>query len=169
MIEKQVHKFKDEKGKWRTQSLFYEAYLKSEVSEKYPPIYTLKDADYKKFISIKAIYLSLEDPTEYRIATEYFGGWDHWKTLCATVWFGKHIEEWREELEIKMKCKYIQKIKELSDTTGAVAKDASKFIINKEWETKRGRPSKEEVEKRNRIDSNVKEQIEADFKLLNIK
>lgn len=162
------NKFKDDKGRWRTLSLFYESYRSEDVSERYPYIYTLKDHDYDELISIKKLYIAMEDPTEYRIATEYFGGWEHWKVLCAAKWFQVHLEIWREELEVKMKCKAIAKVLELSNSTGAVAKDASKFIVNKEWEVKRGRPSKGEIERQKRISSNISQQIDSDFKLLNL-
>lgn len=158
-----TNKFKDNLGRWLSKSLFYESYTAEDRAEKYPYMFTLKDEEFKGLPSLKQIYLSLEDPTEYRIATEYLGGWEHWKSLLESKWFAVHVANWREELEVKMKCKGLLKIMELSETTGAVAKDATKFLINREWEPKRGRPSKIEIEKQTRINSNVSRQLEDDF------
>ncbi len=162
MIPKPTNKFKDEKGRWLTQAIFYECYRDNET---YPPIYTLKEDDYKGFKSIKKIYLSLEDPTEYKLATKYLGGWEHWKCICECTFFKPHVAAWREELEIKMKCKELEEI--INDPNKTFV--AKKFLINKEWEVKRGRPSKEELARKDRVNSVVNLQLEKDFKLINEK
>lgn len=161
------NRFKDNVGKWFTQSLFLETKYGAN-SDVCAPIFTLKDNDYKGLISLKRVYLELRDPTEYRIATEWLGGWQHWKALCSSVWFMKNLTVWREELEVKMKAENLKKMYEIAQSSGAVAKDAAKFFINREWEVKRGRPSKEEKARQLRINSQVTEQVENDFKLLNL-
>lgn len=160
MIPRQDLPFKDVKGCWLTQSLFYEC----RRDNIYKPLYTLKDDDYKGFISIKKKYFELNDPTEYLIATTYFGGWEHWKQLCDAQFFSYYVNLWREELEIKQKCEMLRNLYEDPDQSFFV----KKFLINKEYEVKRGRPSKEEIAKNNRINSNVNSQIENDFKVLKL-
>jgi len=160
-------KFKDKQGRWRTASLFYESYMIKELPD-YSPMYTLKDTEYQGLPSIKEAYLMYKDPTGYKVAKELLGGWEHWKVLTGLKWFNAHLKAWEEELEVSLKYEGIQKLLELSRGDKAIAKDAAKFIVNKEWEVKRGRPTKEDIEKQNRISSNVNNQIESDFKLLNL-
>ena len=157
--------FRDKQNRWHTQALFFECYKKIEG---FKPRFTLRDTEYKGLPSMKESYLAFEDPTGYRVATELLGGWEHWKKLCSLAWFKVHLTQWEEELEVKMKCAGIRKMVEFSEGDKSIAKDATKFIINREWETKRGRPSKAEVERQTRIDSSVNEDINNDFKLLRL-
>lgn len=157
--------YKDKQGRWHTQALFLECY--KDIKEK-KPMYTLRDKEYKGLPSIKEAYLSMEDPTGYRVATECLGGWEHWKRLTSLAWFKTHLAQWEEELEIKLKCKGIRKMMELSEGDKAVAKDATKFIVNREWESKRGRPSKAEIERATKINSAVSNEVDSDFKLLKL-
>lgn len=158
-VHNTTERFKCARGTWLTQSLFYECYRSNEG---YPPLYTFKDNDHKGMLSIKKIYLALEDPTEYRVATEYFGGWEHWKVLTNCNFLKPYLNQWRDELEIKLKCKELQKLLQDEDKNFVV----SKFLINREWEVKRGRPSKEELARKERINDRVNQQIDNDFKLI---
>lgn len=156
-------KFKDKQGRWHTQALFRESYKEFADMK---PLYTLKDDDYEGLPSIKKAYLNFKDPTGYRVATELLGGWEHWKKLCGLQWFQLHLQEWEEELEIKLKCEGIKRMIEFSTGEDSKAKDATKFLINKEWEQKRGRPSKEEKERYNKINEKVSDAVNSDFELL---
>jgi hypothetical protein len=158
-------KFKDNQGRWHTQALFKECPKKSDQLD---AMFTLRDKAFEGLPSIKEAFLSMEDPTGYKVATELLGGWGHWKRLCQLSWFKVHLAEWEEELEIKMKCKGIRKMIELSEGDKAVAKDATKFIVNREWESKRGRPSNAERERNSKIDLAVGSAVDNDFKLLRL-
>lgn len=157
------NKFRDKMGRWHTQALFVECH---QYVKGMKPMYTLNE--YKGYPSIKKAFLDYEDPTGYKVATEWLGGYDHWKKLCSLKWFREHLEQWEEELEVKMKCKAISKMNELAAGDNAVAKDASKFLVNKEWEGKRGRPTKAEIEKNTKVNTRVSNVLESDFKLLNL-
>lgn len=161
-------RFKDEKGRWLTMSLFYETYSNLDTRANYPPLYTIKDEDYNGLLSIRKKYLELRDPSEYKIATQYFGGWEHWKVLNTNKWLSNHVNSWREELEVIIRCGALEKMQELATSDKAIAKDALKFMINREWEVRRGRPSKDEKERQLRIESDINAQVDSDFKLLNL-
>src|SRR5690625_4311210 len=101
-MKKDVSKFLDVNGQPLTQSLF----LEIGYSTKYA-IYTLKDYDHeykgKIYPSIKHLYLDEEDPTEYVFANKYFMSWSHWKRVRENKVLQLHINEWREELEIRLR------------------------------------------------------------------
>jgi hypothetical protein len=152
--------YKDRIGRWITQGLFLETCL----ADKSNICYTLKPYDHvykgKDLPSLKKIYLSLEDPTEYRIATEYLGGWDHWQRMCGNKQLLKYIEEWRAELEVKLRSKAIQEIISDSTSPSKSAVSSAKWLADRGWAEKRkaGAPSKQEqagIEKK--IEQSIKD------------
>ena len=155
------NKFKDKQERWLTQSLFLELGY-SDFS-----IYTLKEEDHeyegKVYPSLKRLYVEFEDTTEYQFANEYLGGWQHWKRLLANRVIRKHIDEWREELEIKLRAVGIRAAVDmaLDDTRPSFA--AAKWVAEKGWEMKRGRPSKEEVEREKKFQAAVADEFSDDF------
>jgi len=131
----------DNYGKPLTQSLFLELGY-SEFA-----IYTFKDTEHeykgKKYPSIKQAYLAMEDPTEYEFATTYFLGWNHWKRLLENKNIRREIDEWRDELEIKLRCKAV---KAMLDSAKQGNYQASKWFADRGWINKgAGRPSREDV------------------------
>lgn len=128
--------------------LFYETTL----SDKSSVVYTLKDRDHQGFPSLYRLYMEANDPTEWKFIKEHMASLDHWERLCACEWFKPYVERWRRELELKMKSEALARIHAASRTGGRDAYQASKFLVEKGWEpkegqTKRGRPSKEEINK----------------------
>lgn len=139
--------FKDKMGRYITQGLF----IDFNYDERFA-IYTLEDQDkeYKGnlYPSLKKLYLEMEDPTEYNFANTYLYGWDHWLAIKNNKALYSYIERWQEELEVKIRAKGVHAMLKLT------AKDnfnAAKWVADGQWETKRGRPSKEEKEKDRRI------------------
>ena len=124
-------KLQDSRGRPLTQSLFLEIGYKTEFA-----VYTLDDVDKiykgKTYPSLKRLYLEAEDPVEYTFACEHLLGWKHWQRLCNNKITGAHIDEWREELELKMRSQAIQEIVEISTTEKGF--QAAKFIAKKEVE-----------------------------------
>lgn len=128
-------------GKWLLLSLFFETSLNKDNV-----LYTLKDHSItrngKSYHSLKQLYLEMEDVTEYQFANTYLGGWSHWKELCASPKISEHIEEWREELELKLRSRGMKAmIEKASEEKGTAA---AEYLIEKKWDKKRGRPSKQE-------------------------
>lgn len=156
----------DSGGKPLTQSLFLEiGYTKD-------AIYTLKEDDHyyegKLYPSLKRLYVECEDPTEYQFATNYLLGWKHWLRLCDNKVIRKHIDEWREELEVKLRSKAVR---EMLKSANNGSFQAAKFLADRGWDTRgAGRPSKAEIEKEKAIQSRVDDEFSADiFRLKEMK
>jgi len=155
-------KFLDGGGKPLTQSLF----LEINYDENYA-VYTLKDQDHeyngKTYPSIKRLYLEMEDPTEYEFATKYLLGWQHWKRLCANAALRKHIDEWREELELKIVSQGVRDMINLTGSEGG-SFQAARWLAERGWEKRKaGRPSKAEIDKRVAQDAKIREDFEGDI------
>ena len=131
-------KLKDTQGRPLTQGLFLEISYDTRYA-----VYTLKDEDFeyegKIYPSLKRLYLEMEDVVEYTFANRYLLGWNHWKRLQDNKLFTARIEEWREELELKLRSQAIRDI--LDMTADEKSFQAAKFIADKGWEKlKAGRP-----------------------------
>jgi len=164
-MKKDVSKFLDVNGQPLTQSLF----LEIGYSTKYA-IYTLKDYDHeykgKIYPSIKHLYLDEEDPTEYVFANKYFMSWSHWKRVCENKVLQLHINEWREELEIRLRSMAVRALRDMSQSENGNFQ-ASKYLADRGWEKRgAGRPSKAEIEKRAKVADRVNGDFEADIKRL---
>ena len=117
-------------------------------------VFTTKDDDYeyqgKLYPSLKRLYLEMEDVNEYEFATTYLLGWAHWQRMCANKLILKHIEEWRYELELKLRSRAIKAVKDKIGTEQGI--NAAKWIAEKGWDKKGvGRPSKQEEAREKRI------------------
>lgn len=146
-----------------TQGLFLE------IGYKDYAMFTTKDEDYeyngKVYPSLKRLYLEMEDPGEYEFACKYLLGWNHWLRLCANKEVNKHIEEWRVELELKLRSKAIKSIINKSQTELGI--NAAKWLAEKGWDKRKaGRPSKEEIERETKIQADLNKQFEEDLQRL---
>ena len=146
-----IEKVRDSNGRFRTESLFYEF---DTSLDKSVALYTLKDTDHKGLPSAKAKYLELEDPTEYEFAMWLVGNWKHWQRICANGKLKPHIEEWREELEVKVRAKAIKFLAQSDKGTDR------KWIAEGRWLEKLER--KENPRKR-RIAEAISAEIEDDL------
>lgn len=150
----------DEMGRYITQSMFLEINYTDHA------MYTLKDNDHiyngKLYPSIKKLYLQMEDPTEYEFANTYFCGWRHWQRLLENKLIRKSIDEWREELEYKLRAKGIKRI--IQEVGGTNGMQASKWLADRGWSTRTaGRPSKAEIEQEKAFASRASEEFTADI------
>lgn len=149
-------------GQALTQGLFLEAQYSHYA------VYSLKDDDCEYngriYPSIKKLYLEMEDPTEYDFATKYLLGIKHWYRIYDNKLLQPHIDEWRFELEMKLRAKGIKKL--ISAAKGGNL-SAAKFLVDRGWSDKRvGRPSKEDLEREKKIRLNISEEYEEDLKRL---
>ncbi len=148
----------DGMGKYRTQSLFLELGYGDDA------LFTLKEQDHqhdgKTYISMKQVYLSFEDPTEYEFANATLLGWKHWQRMCENKAIRKHIDEWREELEIKLRSQAIRDAI-VQAKTGHF--QAAKWVADRGWESRgAGRPTKAEVEREKNIQSRISDEYGGD-------
>lgn len=144
-------KLTDSHGKMLTQSLFLEIGY-TEFS-----VYTLKDQDHEHngitYPSLKRLYLEMEDPTEYEFANTYLLGWKHWLRLCENKQIAKHIDEWRAELEYKLRSKAV---KMMLTSANAGNYQAAKWFADRGWSNKgAGRPSKMDVEHEKQVQARL--------------
>lgn len=154
MIDKS--KLKASNGVPLTQGLFLEIGY-TEFS-----VFTTKDSDYeyngKVYPSLKRLYLEMEDVGEYEFATTYLLGWSHWQRMCSNKQIYKYIEEWREELELKLRSRAIKAVYDKIGTEQGI--NAAKWIAEKGWDKKSvGRPSKQEEAREKRL----QEDLDVDF------
>lgn len=150
----------DSAGRPLTQSLFLEVGYSDEA------IYTLKEVDHtyngKVYPSLKKLFIDMEDPTEYEFATTYLLGWKHWNRICENKLLRKHIDEWREELEMKLRSRAIKQAMQAAASPSGNFQ-AAKWLADKGWDTKRaGRPSKDEVERESRIREQINDEFSGD-------
>lgn len=150
---------KDTMGRPLTQSLFLEPNYNAEYA-----YYTLdgEDKEYKGRVypSLKRLYLEMEDPTEYEFATTYLIDWPHWKRICSNAILFRHVEEWREELELKLRSIGIRQMLDLAADNA----QAAKFLAEKGWDKQgAGRPKKERAESERRVQDRLAEEFNADI------
>lgn len=160
--------YKDNQGRFRTQSLFKEFYLSGDRGTEYPPVFTLKeyddtDSEGNTLPSMRQLFLSFNDPTGYDFAKEVLGSYDHWKRLCKINWFREHLDAWLEELEVRSTSNALKIAKGVAEGESSQAFSAAKWIAERGWEPKKGRPRKADIEKQARIHAKVQEEVDEDF------
>ncbi len=155
-------KLKDSGGRPLTQGLFLEVGYNYETA-----VYSLKDEDHetdegKVYPSLKRLYLELEDPTEYAFATQYLSGWGQWKRIINNKNLRKHVDEWREELELKLRSQAVQDIIQMSaDEKGF---QAARWLADRGWDKKgAGRPKKDTSEHDNKMQKRLEDEFSADI------
>lgn len=159
-------KFIDSKGGPLTQGLF----LETSYHDTSRIVYTLKSRDYtykgKKLLSLKRLYLEMEDPTEYAFANEYLLDWDHWQRIKANGLIAKHLEGWQEELELKIRSQAVRDI--MNMTADEKSFQAAKWLADRGWEKRApGRPSKEEVQRETAMQTRIADEFSEDLQRIN--
>lgn len=157
-------RFRDSKGRWLTQALFPETCTKDDSV-----VYRLEDGSGKKYAHLpvlRQLYLDCMDPTEYKFATKYLGGWKHWQRLLDNKMIRAYIDEWREELEVKLtSVGFLQQLDIALDPENKGRGTASKWLAEKGFKPKRaaGAPSKAEKERALRVDERVAGSVSHDL------
>lgn len=160
-------KLVDSMGRPLTQSLFLEIGYKFDFA-----IYSLKDSDHHYrgvvYPSLKRLYLAHEDPTEYDFAVTHLLGWNHWKRLNDNKMLRKHFDEWREELELKLRSQAVKDIMDQCSNEGG-SFQAAKWLADRGWDKRgAGRPSKEEKAREGRIQEHIADEFERDIARLSV-
>ena len=155
--------FKNESGRYLSKALFYE--LTIPESRQYA-IFTLKEEDHEVdgvvYKSLKRLFLSYDDPTEYEFAKNELGGWKHWQELCSQRDLAEHIEEWRDERDIMLRSRGIR---DLMSQEGSF--QAAKYLADKGWEERKaGRPTKAAVERETKQQAALKVAVMDDYERL---
>lgn len=158
LLKKHHSSMKDPRGICRTLSLFHGLVKDSE----YPSYFTVAE--------VKELYLSYDHIPgfEYEFAFDLLGSWDHWVVLSENSTLRHEIAKWRDELEIKLKAKAMRELIAASKGNTPTALQAAKYISDRGYSSKRGRPSKAEVERQRKIEAGVRENLEEDMARLGL-
>lgn len=98
-----------------------------------------KEKSTDDYISLKEVYMAIEDPTEYEFAMKTFGSFRHWLHIADLSWAKEHVAEWRHELAMKLKSKSVKDIVSLAgdefvkETTKL---QALKYLANSDYAEK---------------------------------
>ena len=109
-----------------------------------------------KLSAWRDVYVRVADPTDYRAAMELLGNWDHWLALCASRPFMAHLEQWRKEVEVKLRSEAIKEL--VGQSKGAKGTMAAKWLAENGWaprdmRKKKDRNEEQEVQGRVRGDA----------------
>lgn len=164
----------NEQQKWLTKSIFFE----HDGPEKNLAIYTLKQNDHTHngytYPSLRNLYLDTLDPFEIEFAEKYLGSWSHWLHITQQAWFRPLVEEWREELKIKLQSKGFAAIvekavdKEDKDHFQAAKVLMTEGWIPKEHKGKRGPRTEDKIKKEAKEILSSKKLLEEDIDRLGI-
>lgn len=156
--------FRNASGVLYTKALFVET---ASYEDRTHIMYTLRNKDHEKYPSLYKLYMEMEDVLEYDFANKYFEGWEHWLKITENQIVKEYVEQWRRELEIKLRAKALNEIRKVAKEGGRNSYEANKLLLDGKWKSKeedhksnhRGRPKKEEII----VESN---RVEEDFKRL---
>ena len=151
--------FYDTEGRPLTQSLFLEIGYNLDYA-----IYTFKHHDHtfkgKTYKSIRTLYLECADITEYEFASKYFIGWSHWKRICENKLVKKQVAEWREELEIRLRCQGVRAVIANARKGGY---QAALWLTKRGWDNRAaGRPSSEDIEREKKFQARAMNEFSQD-------
>lgn len=163
--------FKADSGHWYIRQIFYE----NDLPTKDLVVYTLnqsdREVDGKIYPSLYRLYMEMEDVSEYDFANKYLGGWTHWKRMSESSWFQGYLLDWREELQVKLMAKALNKIRTVANSDTREAFNANKYLITNGYTkdtvaSRRGRPSKDSVLKEANKLFKEKDEFKEDFNRL---
>lgn len=163
----------DKFGRVRTQSLFWET--RASGRKDMLPFFTIKDKPHTvqsdfddsmiTYPSLKQVYFSYDHipGMEYEFASEVFGSWDVWLKLNQSV-LKDLFQQWRDELDIKLKAEAIKKIIVASKQVSSSGVAAAKYLADKGYMDKKvGRITNEEKERVTKEAAGMHRELEADM------
>ena len=164
----------DDMGRFRTVSLFWEVRRDRSDEADFTPIFTLKVRDHTvgdtTYISLKQIYMSYDHipGMEYEFALDVFGSWDHWQKLTKSS-IRSEFKQWQEELRIKRKAEAIKAMITASRSDDSKGVAAAKYLADEGYtNTKRGRPSKDEITRTLKEEAGIQRDLASDMERLGI-
>jgi hypothetical protein len=157
------NKFRSDMGQLKTLSLFVEHNYDYSNA-----LYSWGDTDVKNngktYPSLKRLYMSTNDITEYEFAVKYFENWEHWQRMLQSPRILDMVEKWREELEIKMRSEAIRGIISESATDSKSSYAAKRWLADRGWDVRKaGAPSKDERRKQSVISTKISSEIAEDL------
>jgi hypothetical protein len=155
----------DTMGRPLTQGLFLEIGYDTRYA-----IFTFNDDDKeyedKTYYSLKKLFLSCDDPTEYEFANKFLLGWRHWQRMNENIVLRKEFDVWREEFEVKLRSDAIRSIIDM--TAEGANFQAAKWLADKGWDKRAaGRPSKAEIDRHKKINQRLGDELDNDIDRMN--
>lgn len=101
---------------------------------------------YKEYYKL---YIEEDDPTEFSFVKKHIGSLEEWDCICNTSWFKSIILQWRREVELKIKSKALKALRIVASGDTRDAFVANRYLLDGNWKetkSKRGRPSKQEIQ-----------------------
>lgn len=136
-------------------------------------MFTLKDRNHEKdgklYYSLRNIYMSYDHVPgyEYEFAQDVFGSWEHWQLLCNSAdKVRTHVESWRDEQAVKLQARALQAMFKTAMFEGSKGTPAARYLADKGWQVKRGRPSKDEVDREKKLAAGVEREVNEDLERL---
>lgn len=150
MATKPTKPFRNEHNQRYTKQLFYETMRDLPLEERViEPVFSLY-FDREGLVNFGKEYIKDADPSGYTTAIRLLGDYGHWNHLLKAKWFRDAVETWNEELDAKLYSEGMAKIRELAKSDEKSALAAARFLATQGYKdktaTKRGRPSKIEVQ-----------------------
>lgn len=128
-------------------------------------VFTMKDEDHKGYKSFPSLYREYckADPTEYNLAMEVFGSWEHWMVLQENSRIKAMVDKLREEVSVYIKMQAMRKLLEDATSESRSATSSAKYLIEQPW-VKKSDGRKKVVKETNKAFS----QVEADARRLGV-
>lgn len=142
-------------------NLFHE--FNGQRHEDYPPIYTLRETEFRGLPSAYQIYM--ESNTEYDAAQAIFGSWSIWNRYAEQTDFANALKGWREEKKLQEESKARQQLLEAAEM-GSVP--AMKAIWDSHHKEQKGRPSAKQVEAAAKREAASQKKVKEDLKRLKL-
>ena len=155
---------------FRTKALFKD-HPQAEGNGEYQVFFIGKEKSSKDYISLKEVYMAIEDPTEYEFAMVVFGSYRHWLHIAELSWAKDHVAEWRNELQMKIKSGAIKGVVNLVDddyTKETTKLQALKYLANSDYAEKITTSKAKKTAKKDSIAQAVSSEMSEDFKRLGI-
>ena len=162
-------------GAFQTKGLFYELTLPDD-RKVMGTSWTLKEddleADDMVYKSMKKFYLETEDVTEYDFAMAALGSYKHWERVLESPIIRPHIDQWRKELNLKLKARAMRSIIKTATDEDKWTFQAMKYLADNDYldkKNKRGRPSKDEIKAELRKEVEINKTFKDDAERIGLK
>jgi hypothetical protein len=143
-----VSKFKDPQNRWVTIAVFKE----TATENKEYVCMTLEEGRQR--------FIDCADPLGIVFADTYLGGYQHWKAISNSAKLRPIIQEWEEELEIRIRSEELKRIQTIAEGGHF---QASKLLMDRGWiKRAAGKPSKDEVARETRVQAKMSDEWKAD-------
>lgn len=117
----------------------------------YTPLWSLRK-DWKQ------VYVDIADPTEYETAMCLIGNWEHYSLIRNHPKIKPIMDEWAEEVSIKLKSAAFRKLEKLSATPNGTA--AAKYLSEGHFYGKGRKTKQVEEEKQKDVSDRISEDME---------